>query len=133
MRHFFLLVFIFVTAFCKAQTSHFLFNKITTEDGLASNVVLSVWQDKKGFIWLGTSNGLQRYDGKKFVSFKAVNDKTFSEKPIYQIIGHSSGKMWIKAGSDCGIYDHTTFDFRKANTNSKYKFGGNNELLLDSA
>ena len=43
----------------------FTFNRISTDDGigLSSNVVYSIYQDKKGFIWTGTANGLQRFDG----------------------------------------------------------------------
>jgi ligand-binding sensor domain-containing protein/two-component sensor histidine kinase len=49
----------------------FTFNRISTEDGigLASNVVYCMYQDPRGFIWVGTANGLQRFDGSKFVQF----------------------------------------------------------------
>jgi len=42
---------------------------LTMNDGLSSNSVLSIIQDNKGFMWIGTSNGLNRYDGYNFVSY----------------------------------------------------------------
>ena len=41
---------------------------MTTTDGLANNSVCYVFQDSKGFIWMGTLNGLSRYDGNTFVT-----------------------------------------------------------------
>ena len=47
-----------------------LFHRITSEDGLPHDIVHSIIQDKKGFIWIGTANGLCRYDGSKLISFR---------------------------------------------------------------
>ena len=49
----------------------FAFTHFSTADGtgLASNMVGSIYQDEKGFIWVGTANGLQRFDGSKFIEF----------------------------------------------------------------
>jgi len=58
--------------FCvHAQRLVYSFNRISMDDGigLQSNKVYSLYQDRNGFIWLGTSNGLQRFDGGKFVTF----------------------------------------------------------------
>jgi ligand-binding sensor domain-containing protein/putative methionine-R-sulfoxide reductase with GAF domain/anti-sigma regulatory factor (Ser/Thr protein kinase) len=66
-----LLLFTSLTAICtKAQQSfNYPFRHITQEDGLLHNNVLSVTQDGKGFIWILTYNGLQRYDGTRFVNY----------------------------------------------------------------
>ena len=42
------------------------FNHLTSEDGLSNNRVLSVIRDSKGFMWFGTLDGLNRYDGYEF-------------------------------------------------------------------
>jgi ligand-binding sensor domain-containing protein len=47
-----------------------LFHKITVEDGLSQSSVLSFAQDKKGFMWIGTSSGLNRYDSRSFTILK---------------------------------------------------------------
>jgi ligand-binding sensor domain-containing protein len=63
-RYIFLVAFLPVSLFSFGeQTSDFLYRNITIEDGLRSNTVRNVVQDYRGFIWLGTDNGLCRYDG----------------------------------------------------------------------
>ena len=43
---------------------------MTTDDGIANNSVRYIYQDCKGFIWMGTMNGLSRYDGNTFVTYR---------------------------------------------------------------
>ena len=50
----------------------YTFRHINQEDGLLHTKVNSITQDKKGFIWILTSNGMQRYDGYRFVNFPHV-------------------------------------------------------------
>lgn len=45
------------------STSKLFFDHLTTEEGLAHNYILSIFQDEDGFVWLGSDNGLNRYDG----------------------------------------------------------------------
>jgi ligand-binding sensor domain-containing protein len=53
------------------------FRHITVEEGLTQNYVNCFAQDKKGFIWIGTNDGLNKYDGKKITNFKAnIEDST---------------------------------------------------------
>ena len=50
-----------------------IFKTYTAEDGLVSNPVRRIYQDKKGFIWIGTWQGLSKYDGHKFTNYTTVN------------------------------------------------------------
>ncbi len=70
-----------------------------TSDGLASSTVYSVIQDKKGFIWFGTLNGLNRFDGKKFITYRmddglnsnSITNLTEDEKGELYIANHQKG------------------------------------------
>ena len=53
------------------------FNHITNENGLSSNSVLAICQDALGYIWLGTPNGLNRYDGTNIKTYSVNNNKNF--------------------------------------------------------
>jgi ligand-binding sensor domain-containing protein len=53
----------------KAEGPYYVFRNVTTADGLASNFVNSVLQDEKGFMWIATDIGLQRYDGYSFITY----------------------------------------------------------------
>ena len=78
------------------------FQHFTTKDGLASNMVFSIYEDKKGNIWFGTGGGASRYDGKSFQNSKEMlflEDKT--------------GKLWFSTGGGARIYDGKTFTVLK--------------------
>ncbi|EOZ93624.1 GGDEF domain protein [Indibacter alkaliphilus LW1] len=89
------------------------FNRLTVKDGLASNQVLSLWQDKKGFIWIGTSNGLQRYDGNNFLYFGIQRPEKFPSMPAKHIFEDHEGRMWINYGRHIGIYDPESQAFKE--------------------
>src|SRR5690348_4427079 len=71
---FILLAIFLLPFFCLSQqTQQYIYTHFKTTDGLASTIINNVVQDHKGYIWLSTINGLQRYDGNKFLTFR--NDK----------------------------------------------------------
>jgi Two component regulator propeller. len=53
-----------------ARNYDYYFRNMAVEDGLSQNMVYSIMQDKTGFIWFGTLDGLNRYDGLRFKIFK---------------------------------------------------------------
>src|SRR4051812_36585746 len=53
----------------REQQEGYLFRHLDYTDGLLSNEVFSLAQDKKGYMWIGTREGLQRYDGLRFVNY----------------------------------------------------------------
>ncbi|MDD3321202.1 MAG: two-component regulator propeller domain-containing protein [Paludibacter sp.] len=67
--HYLLYVFFFSSIFCIAQEIQF--DHIDINDGLADNSVRKIFQDKKGYMWFATLNGLSRYDGNNFRNFNA--------------------------------------------------------------
>lgn len=73
------------------------FIHIDTDDGLPHNYTFSVVQDNKGFIWIGTNNGLARYDGYNFKIFQPNPDKPHSikRKPANSLHVDKRGNLWI--------------------------------------
>ena len=65
----FILLVSFAASFCFAQQPHYLFQRLGVKDGLFEEIVHSIQQDAKGFIWLNLRNLVQRYDGYRFVNF----------------------------------------------------------------
>src|ERR1700749_4153087 len=55
---------------CGQSYPGYLFRHIGQTDGLLTSGVTSITQDKQGFIWIGTLNGLQRYDGTRFLNYR---------------------------------------------------------------
>lgn len=83
------------------------FENYTTEDGLSNNSVRCILQDRRGFIWFGTSDGLNRYDGREFKIFRQnpEDSKSIGDNQIKCLFQDTSGKLWIgtKAG---GLYSY---------------------------
>lgn len=62
--------FLWISSLLSQESSTIYFNHLTTKDGLSHNTVNRIEQDKLGFIWFGTFDGLCRYDGKSIVTYK---------------------------------------------------------------
>lgn len=89
-------------SYCQSQG--YYFRHFTTEDGLSHNTVLSVIQDKHGFIWLGTKDGLNRFDGFNFK--KIINSRqqfgSVGDNQIHSLCEDGEGKLWLATGR--GLY-----------------------------
>lgn len=75
---------------------------LTTSDGLSNNSIRYIFQDSKGFVWMSTLNGLNRYDGNSFVSFRPRNDLSFSlaDPRGRTLMEDENGFLWIANGGD---------------------------------
>ena len=73
------------------------FQHISTEHGLSQKTVLAIHQDNNGFLWLGTQEGLNRYDGRKLKIFRhSNNDKSsISHDFIRDIVEDKLGNLWV--------------------------------------
>lgn len=104
--------FFFFLIYCSVLFSRndFQFRHFTVEDGLASNSVRAIVQDKVGFIWFGTDEGLVRYDGKRMEIFRknSLGNKTFEIGSIISLLDVEEN-LWL--GTDKGVY---VFDYRKS-------------------
>lgn len=78
----------------KAQSFSAKVQKLSIEDGLSNRFVRRTFQDSKGFIWLGTNYGLNRYDGYSFKLFTRENEG-LSSNIIHNIYEDSDSCLWI--------------------------------------
>jgi ligand-binding sensor domain-containing protein/anti-sigma regulatory factor (Ser/Thr protein kinase) len=87
----------FISGISAQQNINLSFRHITQADGLLHNQVLSITQDEKGFIWIATSNGLQRYDGFSFLYFpEMISDPTESNATGATIdMDKKNNLLWI--------------------------------------
>ena len=76
------------------------FQNFTQRDGLASDYVLSILEDHQGFIWIGTENGLNRFDGKHFLKFNSdpENPTSLNDNWVTEIFEDSQYNLWIGTG-----------------------------------
>ena len=91
---------------CHAQMAdeHYYFKNLSVQNGLSQNTVNAILQDKQGFMWFGTKDGLNRYDGLSFRKFKH-DDRTrrsIGNNFITALYEDSKGDIWV--GTDVGLY-----------------------------
>ncbi len=98
-----------------AQAPYLRFENLSTEEGLSQASVHAIFQDSAGFMWIGTQDGLNRWDGARFLHFRNRPDDptSISDNRIKSINEDRSGRLWI--GTDAGTvdsYNPETGEFR---------------------
>jgi len=101
---------------CQAQRySNFHFRKLQVEDGLSENTIYCIVQDRQGFMWFGTKDGLNRYDGNSFKNYHYQPEKkqSLGNNFVRSIAEKSPSHLYI--GTDDGLYimDKITASFQK--------------------
>ena len=94
--HLIFIVFLFVNA-VDAQRNQFSIEQFTINDGLSNSHITTLFQDSRGYIWVGTSDGLNRYDGYNFNVFRhhPLQDSTIVGNYIQAIVETPDGNIWI--------------------------------------
>jgi len=79
------------------QTEEYIFDQFTDADGLSQSTIFSMLQDEEGYLWLGTIDGLNRYDGYEFRVY--VNDpdnaESISDNFVSSLYEDSNGFIWV--------------------------------------
>lgn len=98
------LVFLFSIVFTTHAAENYYFRQYQVEDGLSNNNIECVIQDKHGFIWIGTRDGLNRFDGYSFQTFRNTDDgdKSLGNNWILSLALDNDGNLWI--GTFMGLY-----------------------------
>lgn len=120
MRKFHSLIFLFFLSFlpfggfCQ-EISNFQFKKYQVNDGLSENTVNCIMQDAQGFLWTGTKDGLNKFDGVNFTVYRhsEENGKSIGNNYIQTIVEGKDNLLYI--GTDDGLYimDRTDGSFEK--------------------
>lgn len=98
------------------QLKHYSFTHYTTASGLTSNQVNTAVQDDEGYIWMGTTNGLQRFDGIRYKTFihKDTDSSSIPSNPVWQLLIDKKKNLWLlMADGKVGIFNSKKFIFRQ--------------------
>lgn len=99
-----ILCYLFFSFLGNGQTERF--SHLTTDDGLPENTGQAILQDKDGFLWIGTQNGLVRYDGYEFIIFQNQPDDStsLSNNFIQSLFEDRDGYLWVGTRSGLNRY-----------------------------
>src|SRR6266446_2848313 len=84
---------IFLLFFSCLHAQEFHITTYTSKDGLSSSYILATYQDKLGYLWIGTPNGLNRFDGKYFVNYGF--NEGLPDVRSFAVLMDNSLRLWI--------------------------------------
>lgn len=104
---------------------------ISVAEGLVSPTVNAVMQDSFGLIWIGTSNGLQKYDGYRFETFKNVSGKPTSlqNNYVWSLLEDANHDIWIGNGKGVSKYNRKKNEFKNYEFARIFNFTIESEVL----
>ncbi|MCD8165297.1 MAG: hypothetical protein LUE93_03730 [Bacteroides sp.] len=89
------------------------FSYLSLEDGLSQITVTAIHQDRQGYMWFGTRNGLNRYNGYQFEVFTHQPDDPFSisDNHILSITEDNAGNLWVGTNNGLNRLELSTYRF----------------------
>src|ERR1700744_1004864 len=97
IRHLWCFLLLVVVTTARAQPDNLSFVHLGTAQGLSHSNVICTIQDSRGFMWFGTREGLDRYDGYTFIVYKnkAGDDNSLANNLVQGIVEDAQGYLWI--------------------------------------
>ncbi len=101
-------MFILLSGSCLAANEQYWFNHYQTKDGLPSNTIYAVVQDKYNFIWVATRDGICRFDGRGFVKLGDDSPNGLTSGMTPALCMDDEGGLWFANGNGAGCYNIDT-------------------------
>ena len=106
--------------YAQTQRASFTFKQFTFDNGTLSNVINCFLEDKDGYLWIGTSDGLKRFDGNEFSILKHEKDNPNSliHSEVLSLCEDKKGRVWTGTQEGVGYFDKKTnqfFNFKAVN------------------
>lgn len=100
---FFLSLFLAAAGTAAAEERQYIFRSVDVDDGLSQNSVMDIIQDRTGFVWFGTKDGLNRYDGDEIRRFSPDNAIPGNEF-VTSMCEDAEGRIWVGTTAGMCIY-----------------------------
>ncbi len=112
---FVLFFFVCLNCWVYAQQNTYVFNHLTSKDGLSQSSAIAIHQDQLGQIWVGTRDGLNKYDGTKITVYRSQpdNPNSISNNDILAIQEDAEGYLWIGTYNGLNKYNPKTNTFTR--------------------
>jgi ligand-binding sensor domain-containing protein len=119
-----------VSGFC--QNESFVFSNLNETDGLSDNVVNCLIRDQKGFFWIGTYNGISRFDGANFYSYKIrKGPNSMLNEVVHSLCEDQQGRIWGATNGGVFAYNQATDSFQNFVCKSMDRMTGFTNICCD--
>lgn len=107
-------MYIFLLSALKCTAQEISFNHLTTNDGLSNNSVMAIYQDGKGFMWFGTRNGVNLYNGNRFITYKFSknNPNSLIDNKVLHITGDGKDEIYIITAQGISAFNTARNQFK---------------------
>ena len=123
MKKLLLLISVLLSALSSTAQYHFSFSHFTSDNGLSQNSITAMMKDHKGYLWFGTRDGLNKFDGTNFTLYNSKPDNRLSVQSnrILDVKEDSRGNIWVKTYDEIVyLLDQSTEELiRIKNTNGQ--------------
>lgn len=120
MKKIFLLTILTVISLNFSWSLPYKISYLTADNGLSRNLVNQIFRDSRGFMWISTSNGLDRYDGYDFIHFNSRNlGNVLQSDNIHCIEEDNNGNFWIGTENGLNFFNYQTGEIANAMLDSK--------------
>lgn len=108
-----LLLFLIIVCLYPLRAQDVTFRHLAVEDGLSQNTINCIYQDHYGFMWFGTQDGLNSYDGFKFTVYRSnpEDSSTLSHNWIWDVMEDDAHRLWIATWNGLSKYDRSLGTF----------------------
>lgn len=121
MKNFyFLFIFFGVAHWIHGQQKEYKFINYSSKNGLSSNSVNAILKDRNGFMWFGTEDGLNRFDGQNFMAYhhRDIDSTSIGRGPVIAMTQDKTGNIWLATNLTLSVYNlnvdsFINFDFSK--------------------
>lgn len=122
---FHILLLLFVLSAGGGTAQQYYFRHYQVEDGLSHNTVFSVLQDRRGFVWIGTKDGLNRFDGNIFKIFRHIpgDSTSIGHNFVFNLCEDPNGQIWVGTGDGLYRYIAVTESFKRVESSGHGNIG----------
>ncbi|MEL7585644.1 MAG: two-component regulator propeller domain-containing protein [Prolixibacteraceae bacterium] len=137
MKKFLIFCFFAGMLVCQSFAQSVYFRKYQVENGLSHNTVSCILQDSYGFIWLGTTDGLNRFDGKQFKIYRNDNQDKYAlgNNSVQALFEDSNRNIWVSTNEGIYIYHRLNGRFIPFDKKTQYGVSISSEVrkILETA
>lgn len=131
LRALFIFIFLVLLIAFHTVAQPLTFRRYSVSDGLSSNTIYSTAQDKFGFMWFGTEDGLNRFDGYTFkhFEFNPTDTTTIPNNVVRALLVDTDNNIWIGTDEGLCIYNQVHSVFRRFKSDTLSEYNLNNQHI----